>query len=107
MADADLERRVRILEENMDGLRDVPRRLMAVEFQIVQLRGEMQGGFSALQTQMQALNEQTRADMVRLNEQTRAQMRALHEDVIARIALMHERRSDLTPGSRRPRKKRR
>jgi hypothetical protein len=46
MPDIDLERRVRILEERWT-LQNVPVRLTAVESQIVQLRGEMQSGFSA------------------------------------------------------------
>jgi hypothetical protein len=79
MADSDLERRVRILEEKVDELRDVPARLTAVESQILQLRGEMGSGFSSL-----------RAEMVRLNDETRTHMRVLHEEVIARIALLQE-----------------
>lgn len=39
---SDLDRRVNILEDQMDVLRDVPARLTAVESQIVQLRSEMQ-----------------------------------------------------------------
>ena len=50
--DVSLERRIEILEENMEQLRDVPVRLSAVESQIVQLRAEMQTGFSALRGQM-------------------------------------------------------
>jgi environmental stress-induced protein Ves len=80
MADADLERRVRILEAKMDELRDVPGRLTSVELQIVQLRGEMHSGFSAVQTQMQALNDQTRTEMLRLNAETRGEMVRLNAD---------------------------
>jgi len=50
--DVSLERRIEILAENMEQLRDVPARLSAVESQIVQLRAEMQTGFSALRGQM-------------------------------------------------------
>jgi hypothetical protein len=69
--DVSLERRIEILEENMEQLRDVPARLSAVESQIVQLRSETRAGFSAL----------------------RAEMRVLHEEVISRIALLQEGRT--------------
>lgn len=69
--DVSLERRVEILEENMEQLRDVPARLSAVESQIVQLRSEMRTGFSAL----------------------RAEMRVLHEELISRLALLQEGRT--------------
>jgi hypothetical protein len=81
-----LEGRIEILEENMEQLRDVPARLSGVEArlsgvesQIVQLRTEMRGGFSALRTEM----------------------RVLHEEVISRIALLQEARSTSPPKSRR------
>lgn len=133
MSDVDLERRVRILEEKMDQMRDVPRRLDAVESQILELRSEMRIGFSALRTQneetraemrvlneetradaralnektraeMRALNEETRAEMRALNDDTKAQMRLLHEDVISRIALLQENRARPAPRRRRPKK---
>ena len=117
--DVSLERRIEILEENMEQLRDVPVRLSAVESQIVQLRAEMQTGFSALREQydetrreMVSLNDETRREMVRLNDETRrelvrlndetrremtrlndetnAHLRVLHEEVISRIALLQE-----------------
>ena len=74
-----LERRIEILEENMEQLRDVPARLSAVESQIVQLRGEMQTGFSALRTEM----------------------RVLHEEVISRLALLQEGRTTSSRKSQR------
>jgi hypothetical protein len=130
MPDVDLERRVRILEENMEALRDVPARLTAVESQIVQLRGEMQSGFSALRTadedtrqvlraemrdlgtqlrsEMRELGAQLRGEMRTLNQETQTQMRVLHEEVISRIAPLHE-GPGAAPrgGTRRPRKTRR
>ena len=84
--DVSLERRIEILEENMEQLRDVPLRLSAVESQIVQLRAEMQTGFSALRGQ----NDETRREMTRLNDETNAHLRVLHEEVISRIALLQE-----------------
>ena len=106
--DVSLERRIEILEENMEQLRDVPARLSAVESQIVQLRAEMQTGFSALRGQndetrgemvrlndetrreLVRLNDETRREMTRLNDETNAYLRVLHEEVISRIALLQE-----------------
>ena len=106
--DVSLERRIEILEENMAQLRDVPVRLSAVESQIVQLRAEMQTGFSALRGQndetrgemvrlndetrreLVRLNDETRREMTRLNDETNAHLRVLHEEVISRIALLQE-----------------
>jgi len=106
--DVSLERRIEILEENMEQLRDVPARLSAVESQIVQLRAEMQTGFSALRGQndetrgemvrlndetrreLVRLNDETRREMTRLNDETNAHLRVLHEEVISRIALLQE-----------------
>ena len=113
--DVSLERRIEILEENMEQLRDVPVRLSAVESQIVQLRAEMQTGFSALRGQndetrgemvglrgemvrlndetrreMVSLNDETRRELIRLNDETNAHLRVLHEEVISRIALLQE-----------------
>ena len=68
--------RIEILEENMEQLRDVPVRLSAVESQIVQLRAEMQTGFSALRGQ----NDETRGEMVRLQDETRGEMVSLKDE---------------------------
>jgi hypothetical protein len=133
--DVSLERRIEILEENMEQLRDVPARLSAVESQIVQLRAEMQTGFSALRGQddetrremvrlhdetrreMVSLNDETRREMVRLNDATRREMarlndetnahlRVLHEEVISRIALLQEGRPTAFRKNGRKRKRR-
>ena len=133
--DVSLERRIEILEENMAELRDVPVRLSAVESQIVQLRAEMQTGFSALRGQndetrremarlndetrreMASLNDETRREMVRLNDETRreltrlndetnAYLRVLHEEVISRIALLQEARPTAFRKNERKRKRR-
>ena len=122
--DVSLERRIEILEENMEQLRDVPVRLSAVESQIVQLRAEMQTGFSALREQydetrremvslndetrreMVRLNDETRRDMVRLNDETNAHLRVLHEEVISRIALLQEGRPTAFRKNERKRKRR-
>jgi hypothetical protein len=119
----------------MEQLRDVPVRLSAVESQIVQLRAEMQTGFSALREQydetrremvslndetrremvrlndetrrdMVRLNDETRRDMVRLNDETNAHLRVLHEEVISRIALLQEGRPTAFRKNERKRKRR-
>lgn len=122
--DVSLERRIEILEENMEQLRDVPARLSAVESQIVQLRAEMQTGFSALRGQddetrremarlhdetrreMASLNDETRREMTRLNDETNAHLRVLHEEVISRIALLQEGRPTAFRKNERKRKRR-
>jgi len=122
--DVSLERRIEILEENMEQLRDVPVRLSAVESQIVQLRAEMQTGFSALRGQndetrremarlhdetrreMVSLTNETRREMTRLNDETNAHLRVLHEEVISRIALLQEGRPTAFRKNERKRKRR-
>ena len=113
--DVSLERRIEILEENMEQLRDVPARLSAVESQIVQLRAEMQTGFSALRGQndetrgemvglrgemvrlndetrreMVSLNDETRRELVRLNDETRREMTRLNDETNAHLRVLHE-----------------
>jgi hypothetical protein len=124
MVDPDLERRVRILEDQVAELQELPARVAAIASQILQLRAEVQDGFSALRAanaetrsemvrldgetraEMVRLNGETRAEMVRLTDETRAQMRVLHEEIIARLALLDEGRAS-TPRKRprRPRSK--
>ena len=48
MEQPSLERRVEILEQKVEALQDLPPRMAAVEAQIVQLRADMNSGFSAL-----------------------------------------------------------
>jgi len=98
MAERDLTERVEVLEMKVAALEELPARVTAVESQIVLLRDEMRGEFSAVRQEMRALNDETRAEMRALNEQTVTQMRVLHEDVIDRIAKLDE--------GRRPRRKR-
>ena len=58
-----LERRIEILEENMEQLRDVPVRLSAVESEIVQRRTDMRAGFSEPRGEMQGCEERLRVEM--------------------------------------------
>jgi len=102
--DVSLERRIEILEENMEQLRDVPVRLSAVESQIVQLRAEMQTGFSALRGQndetrgemvglrgeMVRLNDETRREMVRLNDETRREMVSLNDETRRELVRLND-----------------
>jgi predicted phage gp36 major capsid-like protein len=89
MAAHDLTERVEVLEMKVAALEELPQRVSAVESQIVQLRDEMRGGFSAVREEMRALNEDTKN-----------QIRVLHADVIDRIARIGEG----APRSRRRRK---
>jgi hypothetical protein len=111
MAVRNLTERVEVLEMKVGSLEELPARVAAVESQIVQLRTEMRGEFSAvrqemrdlggtLRTDMRALNDETRAEMRALNEETLAQMRTLHEEALDRIAKIGE-------GKRPPRNRRR
>ena len=79
MASRNLTERVEVLEMDVASLKEVPARMSAVESQIVQLRTEMRGEFSAVRAEMRALNEETKA-----------QMRTLHEEVLDRIAKIGE-----------------
>ena len=65
-----LDRRVHRLEHRVDMLEALPERVRAVESQILQLRGEMQDGFSALRTDMRALHAQTIQVVETLNAET-------------------------------------
>ena len=65
-----LERRVTLLEA-------LPERMDRLELQIVQLRAEMHGEFSAVRAE-------TRSGF----SEVRAEMRMLHEEVIERIATL-------------------
>ena len=105
MASRDLTDRVEVLEQKVTALEELPARMSALETQIVQLRGEMKGEFSAVRQEMRSLDENLRRDlrgemgslagslrqeMRELNEQTLAQMRVLHEEVIDRIGKLDE-----------------
>jgi vacuolar-type H+-ATPase subunit H len=80
MASRNLTERVEVLEMNVRLLEDLPARMSAVEAQILQLRTEMRGEFSAVRSEMRTLGEEIRAEM-----------RMLHEEVLDRIATIGER----------------
>jgi hypothetical protein len=94
MSDRSLVEPLEIVEKKVESLETVPARISAVELQIVQLRQDMNAGFSAirddLRGEIRAVDERIRTDLraeIRAgDEETRRFMRVLHEDVIARIA---------------------
>jgi uncharacterized protein YPO0396 len=99
MSEPTLTGRVEILEQKVENLEKLPARVEAVELQIVQLRDEMRGEFSAvraemrgmgtdLRSEMHALGETLRIEIRQGDEETRRQMRMLHEEVIARIEIL-------------------
>jgi hypothetical protein len=98
MTQKSLERRVEMLEKRVDILEQLPERVGAVELQIVQLRKDLRGEFSALgaelRAEIRAGDEETRRvlrdEMRELFADNQRQMRILHEDVIARIATIRQ-----------------
>ena len=55
MANGDLVARVEVLEEKMTALEELPARVSSLETQIVQLRTEMKGEFSAVRLEMRGV----------------------------------------------------
>jgi hypothetical protein len=115
MQERSIVERVEVLERKVEELETLPDRVTRVELQLVQLRDEMRGEFSAirggagedltlstLRQEIRAIKEETRRvlrEEIRSgDEETRPYMRVLHEDVMARLATISE--------GRRPRKKR-
>ena len=56
MEQTSLTRRVEILEQHVELLKDLPARMTAVEAQILQLRRDMESGFSALSYAINAMH---------------------------------------------------
>ena len=127
--------RVEILEQKVQGLETLPARVEAVELQIVQLRDEIRGEFSAVRHEMRTmgagLRDEIRADDEALraeliskietgDEETRRQMRFMHEELVSKIEtgdeetrryvrVLHEEviaRIEILGDARRPGKKR-
>ena len=78
MQERSIIERVDILEQNVETLESLPARVTAVELQLVQLRDEMRGEFSATRAEL-------RAEIHTGDEQTRREMHALHEQALALI----------------------
>ena len=106
-----LTQRVEILEQKVEQLETLPARVAAVELQILLLRDEVRGEFSAVRQEIATLGEELRhefrhelrlglqntaeslrAEVRQGDEETRRYMRVLHEDVIARIAALGDAR---------------
>ena len=113
-----IESRADNLERRVTDLETLPDRIPAIESQIVQLRTEMRGEFSAVREEIRTgdrvlgerIDETTRVLGERLDETTRVlqrleettrvlgeridengrHMRVLHEDVIGRLAIIEE-----------------
>jgi hypothetical protein len=105
--------RVRIVEQKVGSLADLPARVASVELQISQFLEEVRAEFSAtrsemgecegrLRAEMREGAEQLRAEMRSLNQETLTQMRVLHEDVIARLAVLGESANGRQRRKRRP-----
>jgi hypothetical protein len=103
MSPQPLESRVEILEDRVTKLEALPARIGSIELQIVQLRSEMHGEFSAVRAEMREMKRELRQEMRELNDEIRRHMLMLHEEVIGRIALLQE---GLLGGQRRPPRKR-
>lgn len=93
MPDADLARRVEMLEETQRSLRELPddvrdlkRRVTGVEVQVLQLRTEMRGEFSAIRSEMATKSDladglaavrsemATKTDLAELRSETKADL---------------------------------
>ena len=90
MTEPTLTGRVQILEQKVENLEKLPARLEAVESQIVQLRDEMRGEFSAVRQEIGATAAGLHAEIRAGDEETRRYMRVLHEEVLSRIAMLGE-----------------
>ena len=104
MARPPLERRVSILEQNVEHLEQLPARIDALELQIVQLRTEMRAEFSAVRGEMADMGSglrgeiaQVREDIAALGRETAArflafgdEMRMLFEESLGRRKVIAE-----------------
>jgi hypothetical protein len=107
MPQRSVEERVGILEQKVQDLDSLPARVTALEVQILQLRDEMRGGFSAMGEQMAGLREDLLAQ-IRLGDDgvradLRGEMRQMREELRGEMhdmrdglrAEMHEIRDEL------------
>ena len=79
-------RRVDRLEVRVTDLERLPDRISSLESQILQMRTEMAGEFSAVRHEI----ADCRRDLNARIEETLRYMRVLHEDVIGRLAIIQE-----------------
>jgi hypothetical protein len=85
-----IESRVERLEQRVTALEQLPSRIDGLATQISQLRDEMHGGFSAMQTRVESGEGETRRTLREEIQAVGTQMRVLHEDVISRLQLIQE-----------------
>jgi hypothetical protein len=114
MATQTLQRRVEMLEDQMEELRHLPSRVSELGAQFSHFQADVRGEFSALRAELatcarqsavdaefaavraemkdglETLGSTLRAEIRAGDEETRYQMRVLHEDVIGRLALLQE-----------------
>ena len=84
-----LTNRVEILEE-VSELATLPEHVEAVESQILQLREEMRGEFSAMRDEVRGDFAAVRQEIRDGDQKTRRYMCVLHEEVLATIATIAE-----------------
>ena len=68
----------------MQELRGLPERVERLESQVLQLRGEMRGEFSAIRTDMQELRDDIRIDV----EESQNRARLLHAEAFQAVGTM-------------------
>ena len=85
-----IESRVDRLERRVTDLETLPDRITAIESQIVQLRAEMRGEFSAVREEIRSGDEETRRVLGERIDENGRHMRVLHEEVIGRLATIQE-----------------
>ena len=94
MPDADLARRIKIVEQKVEGLELLPARMTALESQVLQLDIDMRAEFSAMRQEMATaisqLEERLGERISSGDEETRRYMRVLHEDVMERLSRIQE-----------------
>ena len=81
MAGPTLTQRVEILEQKVERLETLPARMAAVEWQIVQLRDEMQGGFSAVRQEMAVMADDLRTELHRGLHGIRGELDGIHGEL--------------------------
>ena len=87
-----LESRVDRLEQRVTLLEQLPARVDALAGQILQLRDEMRGEFSALRSEIRAGDEETRLLLLEAirggDDRILNQSRMLYEDLVSKLALI-------------------
>jgi uncharacterized coiled-coil DUF342 family protein len=79
-----------MLERQMQEMRELPERVTKLEAQILQLREEIRGAFSAIRTDMRGEFAAAVTTLRRAIDETNTHMRALHEEALSRIATIGE-----------------